>query len=455
LKGSLRALSATAIVIAAACNSILGNEEGVFVPATGDGGEDASGGTGGRGGAGGKGGTSGKSAGGAAGQGQGGSTGGGAGAGQGGESTGGEAGSSSGASGGSSGGLGGSTGGSTTSEGGAGGEEPVDPCEAQPCVHGTCSSSGTDYTCACTAGYDGPNCDNDIDDCATVVCNNGGVCIDGIESATCDCSGTGYSGTGCDTLVQNCAQSPCLNGGTCTDVGASRTCACPAGYEGDSCEINHDDCNPDPCLNGGTCVDGVNTYTCTCQAPWHGLLCDTGNLAITCSNGGWWDSTGKHNDGNQNTFTGYGSSGGVHFNSFLVFQIPNFTGRIGGLVLHLFHEGYNSPNGTEQIQTWDVSTPIGTLLADGVGETEIYDDLMSGALYRGSFPTTEATVGTHLDLTLNMTAAADILAARGGRFALGFHLLNYSGQTTQNENARWSGGAAEIPNHELRIDVIP
>ena len=34
----------------------------------------------------------------------------------------------------------------------------LDPCSRNPCVHGTCSPSGTTYSCACTPGYTGPTC---------------------------------------------------------------------------------------------------------------------------------------------------------------------------------------------------------------------------------------------------------------------------------------------------------
>lgn len=35
----------------------------------------------------------------------------------------------------------------------------ADPCASNPCHHGNCSSSGSGYLCACTHGYEGPNCE--------------------------------------------------------------------------------------------------------------------------------------------------------------------------------------------------------------------------------------------------------------------------------------------------------
>lgn len=42
-------------------------------------------------------------------------------------------------------------------------------------------------SCICGHGYAGTLCEVDIDDCASDPCLNGGVCIDGIDSFTCQC----------------------------------------------------------------------------------------------------------------------------------------------------------------------------------------------------------------------------------------------------------------------------
>ena len=38
----------------------------------------------------------------------------------------------------------------------------------------------------------------DVDDCASVVCANGGTCIDGVNTVTCECV-PGYTGPRCTT----------------------------------------------------------------------------------------------------------------------------------------------------------------------------------------------------------------------------------------------------------------
>ena len=78
------------------------------------------------------------------------------------------------------------------------------------------------------------------------------------------------------TAADDCDPNPCLNGGICIDGVNSFTCECEDGYSGETCEINDDDCDPNPCLNGGTCTDGVNMFTCDCTDYFTGEICETG-----------------------------------------------------------------------------------------------------------------------------------------------------------------------------------
>jgi len=42
----------------------------------------------------------------------------------------------------------------------------VDDCESAPCTHGSqCVDLVKDYKCTCFPGYDGKNCENDINEC--------------------------------------------------------------------------------------------------------------------------------------------------------------------------------------------------------------------------------------------------------------------------------------------------
>ncbi|VDI76307.1 Hypothetical predicted protein [Mytilus galloprovincialis] len=74
------------------------------------------------------------------------------------------------------------------------------PCSSDPCLNsGTCSFSGTTYSCACTYGYYGTECQS-----------------------------------------HSCLPNPCLNGGGCTSTGGSSySCTCSSGWYGSTCNCEY------------------------------------------------------------------------------------------------------------------------------------------------------------------------------------------------------------------------
>ncbi|XP_045491488.1 LOW QUALITY PROTEIN: cubilin homolog [Colias croceus] len=80
-------------------------------------------------------------------------------------------------------------------------------CEANPCgLHGQCHPLHVGYTCICSPGYSGANCDRQGD---------------------------------------YCASNPCLNGGTCRPDGRATRgyrCECLAQFTGDTCEFRSEPC---------------------------------------------------------------------------------------------------------------------------------------------------------------------------------------------------------------------
>ena len=95
--------------------------------------------------------------------------------------------------------------------------------------------------------------------------------------------------------IDDCADEPCENGGTCVDQVDSFVCKCALGFEGDECEIGKsdetrkrrrilififildiDDCADEPCQNGGACVDQVNDFMCNCADGYEGETCEIG-----------------------------------------------------------------------------------------------------------------------------------------------------------------------------------
>jgi len=80
------------------------------------------------------------------------------------------------------------------------------PCDAAPCQNqGVCTNTANNYTCTCSPGYEGVNCQVNIDDC-NGTCLHGGTCTDLVNGFECSCP-FGYSGTRCEiteywTLLQ-------------------------------------------------------------------------------------------------------------------------------------------------------------------------------------------------------------------------------------------------------------
>lgn len=122
-------------------------------------------------------------------------------------------------------------------------------CNGEQCTPAEC----------CTvprAGGDGS------DPCQPHPCQNGGSCTPNADgtSYTCRCTG-GYTGNNCETPPSDpCSTSPCQNGGTCSPTadGGSYTCRCTGGYTGDNCETDPPERNTCTTAYGGSTETGVN-----------------------------------------------------------------------------------------------------------------------------------------------------------------------------------------------------
>lgn len=95
---------------------------------------------------------------------------------------------------------------------------------------------GDAYLCRCPAGFSGRQCEDNVDDCASSPCANGGTCRDGVNEYSCTCP-PGYTGRNCSAPVSRCEHAPCHNGATCHERDRRYLCECARGYGGPNCQF--------------------------------------------------------------------------------------------------------------------------------------------------------------------------------------------------------------------------
>ena len=131
----------------------------------------------------------------------------------------------------------------------------------------------------CVPGFTGRNCNGNVNKCTGVNCSGNGVCINGINSFSCDYN-AGFAGHLYDIVDGNdCLPNPCGINGQCVDGINSFSCDCSSGFSGRLCNVVVDfldDCSSSPCGLNGHCMDGLDNYTCLCSPGYSGPHCTQG-----------------------------------------------------------------------------------------------------------------------------------------------------------------------------------
>ncbi|TEA34698.1 hypothetical protein DBR06_SOUSAS9510023, partial [Sousa chinensis] len=141
--------------------------------------------------------------------------------------------------------------------------------------------------CDCTSGWTGQNCSEEINECDSDPCMNGGLCHESSIPGqfVCLCPPF-YTGKFCHQHYNPCdpLSDPCQNNSTClTLVDGNHYCICREGFKGEHCEINMNECFPLPCQNCGDCKVRLNNF----RPGFSGPLCETNECSSEpCRNNG-------------------------------------------------------------------------------------------------------------------------------------------------------------------------
>lgn len=88
-------------------------------------------------------------------------------------------------------------------------------------------------------------------------------------------------GRTCQINIDDCASMPCQNSGTCIDKVNGFMCNCTDDFMGLLCEKPYDACGLKPCKNNGTCYSTNNKkkFTCNCL-PGNYINCDLFTIKV-------------------------------------------------------------------------------------------------------------------------------------------------------------------------------
>lgn len=232
-------------------------------------------------------------------------------------------------------------------------------------------------------------------------------------------------------------------------VRASSNCAAEtAGLRQRRCAgINTNTLQVLPCL--------IALVIATCPSP-----ATATTITITATDSGWYADNGVHNvPSNPNYIVGQVGepiqlSSQLVYHDFFTFNLQAVPSAVASATLtlgNLLH-GYTSPDPSETLAFFDVSTPVTELKAPIQSGLSIYQDLGSGTIF-GMTDVSPADNGALVTISLNAAALASLNAAAGATWAIGGAI------TTQNQPTGVSefmfGGSGPSLTRQLILEVVP
>lgn len=178
-------------------------------------------------------------------------------------------------------------------------------------------------------------------------------------------------------------------------------------------------------------------YRPVCQAVFAGcavvilLLCGSGSATaqptdVNASARGFYLDDGF----NTEFYDGYNTGWeGVEYRSYFVFDIPTFSEEVTSATLRLWMpaDSFLSPEASETISLWSVSTSVASLVSShnpGAEGLAIFEDLGGGTNFGSATISDPGPGGSYLFISLNQDALDAIVAAQGSQLAIGGALAN-------------------------------
>eukprot|EP00794_Sanderia_malayensis_P013814 gene13814-15259_t len=168
-------------------------------------------------------------------------------------------------------------------------ETAYNACSNNPCQYGNCTVVNNDFKCVCPPWHSGRYCEYSISKpCSSQSCSNRGNCINGpvptaIRPATytCNCS-LGYTGKDCETKINYCVNNTCDKTGTlqCRSHDGYYTCLCKMYYRRSNCSESFG-CDPGEYMVNEKCFKcKKGSYQLSRNRAANCLSCDAGETTF-------------------------------------------------------------------------------------------------------------------------------------------------------------------------------